>query len=116
MSTVASTRTRPAPRPAARQRVPVAVIAVSVDDIDAWLRDEEPRLRALVAHPAATRSARDELSGALAELDHAIAVLDQLALDPHADQDLVQWLHTRSCALLEALTATAEHRVLGRAA
>ena len=119
MSTDTSFRPRTAARRDVRLVREVVVVALSVDDIEPWLRDHEPALRSLAerARPSAVDLAA--LHHALARLDRTVAVLDRLTLEAepgHADLDTVGWLHTRSSALADALTAAVERVALDRAA
>jgi len=110
----------PIPLPAA---VPpmraVTVVVLSIDDIEAWLRDEESRLRWLVGRTAARAADLDELRSARVHLDRTLAVLDHLALETEAveaDGEVIGWLHTRSSALVEAVSAALDREALDRAA
>lgn len=107
----------------------VAVVALSTDDIEAWLWDEESRIRSLAGRALCHAAELSELHDARAHLDRALAALDHLALDhlaldhlaiatepEGADAEAIGWLHTRSSALVEAIAVALDRVDLDRVA
>lgn len=86
------------------------LIHASLDDIEAWLEDVSGVLAALSdRHETASSGQLIWLSGQTRLATEALDALDHVLLVAEEDGspvDEIQWLHTRVCAVMEALTGS----------